>query len=80
MCEVVRFPLEMQPARPFPDGRHQSVSETAVDALAYQPPTDEEWELMSVTNGIANAIEKYGAQRVMCWVRNLAAIQGQEVK
>jgi hypothetical protein len=43
MCEVYHFPLEMQPARPFPsDPRHQAVDPSAVDALAYQPSTDED--------------------------------------
>lgn len=55
-------------------------------ALQFQPrpvapedPTEAAWEELAVQDGIYNAIRKYGARRVMAWVRNLAAIAGQEV-
>lgn len=42
-------------------------------------PTDELMDLLAVQDGLFNAIQKYGADRMMRWVRNLAAIAGQEV-
>ena len=44
----------------------------------YVPPTPEEWERLEATNGLSSLILKYGARRVQRWVRNLAAIHGQE--
>lgn len=47
---------------------------------AYEPPTEEQFEIVAATNGLYNLIEKYGAQRVMGWIRMLAPIAGQEVR
>lgn len=69
------------------DPRHQEVlaatSEPSplVPAALYAPeqPTEEQWAILAVQNGIYEAIQRYGAQRVAAWVRNLAAIAGQAV-
>ena len=37
-------------------------------------PTDEQYEILAIQNGIFNAMQKYGADRVTVWVRNLAII------
>lgn len=43
------------------------------------PPTDEDWERLEAVQGLTNLIAKYGAPRVMTWVRNLAYINGEDV-
>lgn len=45
----------------------------------YELPTDEQWERLAAQDGLMNLIRKYGARRVMTWVRSLATIAGQEV-
>lgn len=76
MCEVYRFPLEMQPARPYPppDPRHQSVIESA-----YEPPTEEQWERLDGIEATRRLCERYGYARVSAWVKNLAAISGEAI-
>lgn len=56
-------------------------SQDVVPSAFYAPehPTDEQLEVLDATNGLFNLIQKYGAPRVMRWVRNLAVIAGQEV-
>jgi hypothetical protein len=45
----------------------------------YTPPTEEEWARLDAHEGLMNLIKKYGGPRVMRWVRNLAAINGESV-
>lgn len=69
------------PRSPLPmlqDPREQAVIDPAIPP--YTPPTAEEWELLAVANGLTSAIEKYGADRVMRWVRSLATILHQSVE
>jgi hypothetical protein len=42
-------------------------------------PTAEQWEELAVKEGLFALIRKYGAPRVAKWVRNLAAMAGQDV-
>lgn len=48
-------------------------------ALACRPLTPDEQDRQMAQVGLGNLIDKYGAPRVMSWVRNLAHIKGQEV-
>jgi hypothetical protein len=41
------------------------------------PPPDV--DKLDAMDGLYNLIQKYGATRVMSWIRNLAAIAGQDV-
>ena len=45
----------------------------------YEPPTADEFERLAAQDGLYQLIQKYGADRVMRWVRTLAAIAGQEI-
>jgi hypothetical protein len=47
----------------------------------YQPmvPTQEQIEMLEATDGLYNLIQKYGADRVMWWVKTLATIAGKAV-
>lgn len=90
MADVYRFPLEMQPAKPYdaarmgqlavdPPPQHApSVLPERVTPL-YQAPSEDQWELLAAHDGLYALIQKYGASRVMTWVRSLATIAGQEV-
>lgn len=42
-------------------------------------PTQEEMDQLDAMNGLSNLIERYGAPRVMRWVRLLAHVSGEEV-
>lgn len=43
-------------------------------------PNQEAMDVLDATNGLYELIQRYGAQRVMSWVRNLAAMAGQETE
>lgn len=60
-------------SKPPSDPREQPVLPT------YDPPTDEQWEILAVQEGLYNAIQKYGVARVMTWFRSMATIAGQEI-
>ena len=45
----------------------------------FTPPTEEEWERLAAVEGLRGLCEKYTYARVARWVRNLAAMHGQEV-
>ena len=68
MCQFLQHPSARVTCDPPADPREPP-----------HPPTEEEWALLEAWNGIDAVIRKYGAKRVMTWVRNLATIQGQEV-
>lgn len=63
MCEVIHIPPHF--CKPMP----RTVPE---------PPTDEEWERLEAVEGLRNLCAKYGYARVARWVKNLAAIHGEE--
>lgn len=75
MGNIARFPLEMQPARPYPpsDPREQAV------LPKYEPPTADDWARMEALEMIRLIGERYGYARVSTWVRNLAAIHGESI-
>lgn len=51
-----------------------------VPSALYAPadPTPDQIEIKEVTDGLFNLIQKYGADRVARWVRNLATIPNQD--
>lgn len=63
------------------DPREQDVQPSVVPSAFYAPemPTEEQMDVLDVTNGLYNLIQKYGAARVMRWVRTMAVIAGEEV-
>lgn len=46
---------------------------------SYEPPTLDDWERLEIYQGLENALQKYGALRVMRIVRLLAHINGEDI-
>lgn len=42
-------------------------------------PTDEQFQILAICDGLSELVRTYGAKRVMTWIRSLAAIHGQEI-
>lgn len=70
---------EPEPCTPASVARSIQAMEAERAAAGLTQPTEEEWERLAAHEGLANLIQKYSAKRVMRWVRNLAAMYGQEV-
>lgn len=46
----------------------------------FTPPTEADWQRLEATDAIWRLMDLYGAKRVARWVRNLAAIRGEEIR
>jgi hypothetical protein len=66
--------------KPEPDPRDPLVADPySIGTLyAQHDPTLEQLGVLEATDGLYNLIQQYGAKRVMCWIRSLAALAGQE--
>ncbi len=65
MSIVAQFPTDDKPeADPY---------------LAHTPPTEDDWARLEACEMIRIMAERFSYKRVASWVRNLAAIAGEEV-
>jgi hypothetical protein len=67
------------PPPPPSDPRDQPVAVKPSAFYTPEMPTEEQWEILAAQDGLYVLIQKYGARRVSAWVRNLAAIHGQDI-
>lgn len=80
MAEIIQHPNAPVTFDPPPfDPREQPVTERPTAFYAPEMTTAEQWEILAAQDGLYALIRKYGARRVMSWIRNLAVIAGQEI-
>lgn len=71
--------LEVEPQSDASVRRSIEARDAERALIGYVPPTAEDLELLDVKDGLFALIRKYGGQRVMRWVRNLAHAAGDDL-
>ena len=78
-----RSPVNFDPpvtAESIAAAKAAQAAERAMLPPRFDLPTEEQFELLAVQEGLFALIRKYSAARVMRWVKTLAVIDGQEIQ